>query len=371
MSPLRSILVLLLGTGLLAAGQKPVADDAAERLAMAVDALTRLEGVDLSQNPALQERVLKVLEKTRGTPGFVRLVKHFGLTGQEPGLLEVAAVQPKEENGIEAARLVLAGDRKDTIRPLLEKNDAKAAALAEALGNTGHRSAVPFLLPILNSTTASPELRRQAVLALVKSSEGARELLKLAKDATLSPELKSLALTELTQVRWEDLRSEANQLKGQSVVTLPPVAELLKMRGDPVNGQKVFQRASPGCNNCHVVQGQGTELGPNLSEIGGKLAKEALYQSILEPSAGISFGFEAFTLTLKDGDEAYGIIASETADEIVIKSVGGIVTRHKKNTIASRQKSTLSIMPAGLEAGMTVQELVDLVEYLGELKKAN
>jgi putative heme-binding domain-containing protein len=370
MSRLRPLLLVLLSLSWIYPGPKVSADEAADRLAIAVDALTKLEGVDLAKNPALQERVLKVLEKTRGTPGFVRLVKHFGLKGQEAGLLEVAMAQPKEENGIEAARLVLTGAQSDSLKISLEKNDAKAVALAEALGNTGHRSAVPFLLPLVNSSTASPELRRQAVLSLVKTSGGAKELLGLAKDGKLSPELNSLAVTELAQARWDDIRTEANHLKGQSVVALPPVAELLKMRGDPSNGQKVFQRASPGCNNCHVVRGQGTELGPNLSEIGSKLAKEALYQSILEPSAGISFGFEAFTLTLKDGDEAYGLIASETTDEVLLKSVGGVVTKHKKSNVVSRQKSTLSIMPAGLEAGMTVQELVDLVEYLSQLKKA-
>jgi len=347
------------------------ADEAADRLAIAVDALTRLEGVDLSKNPALQERVLKVLEKTRGTPGFVRLVKHFNLPGQELGLLEVAAAQPKEENAIEALRLVLASSQSTAIKTALDKNDAKSVALAEALGNTGHRNSASFLRPLLSSSTASPELRRQAVQSLAKTLEGAKELAALVKGNKLPGELRNLALTELTQVRWEDIRNEAIQLWGQTVVTLPPVGELLKRRGDPVNGQKVFQRASPGCNNCHVVQGQGTELGPNLSEIGSKLAKEALYQSILEPSAGISFGFEAFTLSLKDGEEAYGLIASETADEIAVKSVGGIITRHKKSNVASRQKSTLSIMPAGLEAGMTAQELVDLVEYLSELKKPN
>jgi putative heme-binding domain-containing protein len=118
-----------------------------------------------------------------------------------------------------------------------------------------------------------------------------------------------------------------------------------------------------------VVRGRGTELGPNLSEIGTKLGKDALYEAILDPSRGISFGFEAVTVTLKNGDEAYGLFASETADEVVVKGVGGIVTRIKKAEIASRQVSKLSLMPAGLQAAMTAQELVDLVEYLSSLKK--
>lgn len=72
---------------------------------------------------------------------------------------------------------------------------------------------------------------------------------------------------------------------------------------------------------------------------------------------------------MKDGDEAYGLIVSETADELAIKAVGGVVTRYPKSGIASRTKQKLSIMPSGLQQAMTKQELVDLVEYLASLKK--
>ena len=63
------------------------------------------------------------------------------------------------------------------------------------------------------------------------------------------------------------------------------------------------------------------------------------------------------------------MIASETADEVAVKAVGGIITRLKKSEVESRQQSKLSIMPAGLQAAMTTQDLVDLVEYLASLKK--
>jgi putative heme-binding domain-containing protein len=112
------------------------------------------------------------------------------------------------------------------------------------------------------------------------------------------------------------------------------------------------------------------ELGPNLSEIGTKLGREALLDAILDPSAGISFGYEAWTFMLKSGDEAYGLIASETADEIAVKNIGGLITRFKKSEIESRQQARQSIMPAGLQAAMSAQELADLVEYLAGLRKA-
>jgi len=63
------------------------------------------------------------------------------------------------------------------------------------------------------------------------------------------------------------------------------------------------------------------------------------------------------------------LIVSETNDELALKTVGGIVTRYKKEDISRRTKQKLSIMPAGLEQTMSVDELADLVEYLSSLKK--
>ena len=87
--------------------------------------------------------------------------------------------------------------------------------------------------------------------------------------------------------------------------------------------------------------------------------------------SGSSFGFEAWQLALRNGDEAYGLIVSETADELALKAIGGIVTRYKKNDIANRTQQKLSSMPAGLQQAMSLQDFVDLVEYLASLKHAS
>jgi hypothetical protein len=51
--------------------------------------------------------------------------------------------------------------------------------------------------------------------------------------------------------------------------------------------------------------------------------------------------------------------------------VGGIVTKCRPSEIARREKGQLSIMPAGIQQNMSTQDLVDLIEYLASLKKAN
>jgi putative heme-binding domain-containing protein len=141
------------------------------------------------------------------------------------------------------------------------------------------------------------------------------------------------------------------------------------LKVDPANGAKVFRKPEVNCIGCHRINNEGADFGPALSEIGTKLAKEAIYEAILDPSSGIAFGFEGWSLELKNGDEATGIITSETTDEVVLKMQTGISTHYKKADITKRTKSNLSLMPSGLQQAMSQQDLVDLVEYLSTLKK--
>jgi putative heme-binding domain-containing protein len=150
---------------------------------------------------------------------------------------------------------------------------------------------------------------------------------------------------------------------------LPPIAELARRKGDAARGAEIFRRPTVACSHCHQVNGTGAEFGPNLSEIGTKLAKEAIYEAILDPSSGISFGYEAWQIALRNGEQTVGLLASETDDEIAIKVQSGLVTRYRKREVASRQKQPLSIMPNGLAQSLSQPELADLVEYLASLRR--
>jgi putative heme-binding domain-containing protein len=337
-----------------------------------LEALSRLKDIDLEANPAIKTVVLKVLEQMRGRPQFVEIVRDFKITGQGAALLQIASKDPNSQTGVEAMRLVLRENSLDLLKQSL--TGTNALPLAEALGNTGEKMIVPLLEPMVLDPAREPAVRRASIRALSKVREGAIALLDLAKNQKIPEELMLTTSTELSSVHWDDLRTQAAQVlpmqQGQDAHPLPPIAELVRMTGSASNGAGVFRRESVGCSKCHQVNGTGIDFGPNLSEIGTKLAKEAIYESILDPSAGIAFGYEAWTLELKSGDEAYGLIVSETADDLALKAVGGVVTHYKKNELAKRTRQKLSIMPGGLAKTMSVQELVDLVEYLSSLKKA-
>ncbi len=365
----------LLGTGLRGRGgdPSPAAGEAPARPpTIAWEALRRLQGIDLDANPAVKAALLKVLAQAQGTPQFVEIVDAFHLPGQHPALLDFALSHPNTGAGVRAMRLLLRDGDLTGVRAALTGPRARAAV--EALGHTADQRVVPMLAPLVSDSGRDLATRQAVVRALVQVQEGAAALLALARQGHLSPDLRLTASTELNMVRWPALKAEAAQVlplpQARNAQPLPPLALLAQMPGDATRGAAVFHRATVGCSNCHQVRGQGIDFGPNLSEIGTKLGKEALLEAILDPSAGIAFGYEAWQIELREGDEVYGLIASETPDELAMKTVGGIVTRYQKRDIVKRERQKLSIMPTGLQQAMTTQDLVDLVTYLASLKKA-
>src|SRR5262245_39938922 len=291
-----------------------------DKTAIALEALSRLKGIDLEANPTVKSAAERLLQQVRGRPEFLEIVRDFSMTNQEPGLLEVAVRNSHDSSGVEAARLLLEHQSFDLLRGGLQTSNA--TNLVVALGYTQMKEVIPLIESVMTDPGRDLELRKEVLRAMAKVQEGASKLLKLAEAGGLSQDLRPTATAELNAVRWPELKVEAARLlalpKALNAEPLPPLAELLRRQGDPKRGAEVFRREEVGCARCHQIDGQGIDFGPNLSEVGSKLGADALYQAILEPSAGIAFGYDAWQLELKGGEEAYGLLNSETAEEIAI-----------------------------------------------------
>lgn len=142
----------------------------------------------------------------------------------------------------------------------------------------------------------------------------------------------------------------------------------MKLKGDTAKGKAIYAKAESTCTLCHRVGDLGADFGPGLSEIGSKLGKDVLWESLLNPNAGVSMGFETWSITLKNGQAAMGIIRSETRDELVLALPGGVANTFEKKQIEKREKLPTTMMPTGLQAMFSQEDLVNLVEYLASLK---
>lgn len=350
---------LVLGAG--AAQAAEPAPPAAAR----IDVLMRMENAD---NPAVRAALNRALDATRGTPQFLELVRHFSLTDQSAGLIDLAIAHADDSAGAEALQYVIESDGIEALKQSLK--GPRAAAVVQALENVSDESVPAMLAPILADGARELTVRRAAVRALARTETGAASLLAMARSKTLADDVKPLVSAELAAVRWPEIKDEAAQLLPVAAPTtgsIPSLETVQALKGDAALGEKVFQGAA-GCAACHQVNGKGVPFGPELTEIGDKYGKQALYANIVDPNAGIAFGYEGWQITLKNGT-AYGFIASETADEIQVKAPGNIITRYRTSDVIERKSVPGSIMPAGLLAAVGAQDIADLLEFLSNLKK--
>ena len=129
---------------------------------------------------------------------------------------------------------------------------------------------------------------------------------------------------------------------------------------------KHFLTQAAKCLVCHKVQGKGGDVGPDLSQVGGKFDRTHLIESILDPSAQIPEGFYATTIATTAGRFLTGIVKAESAEEILLLDVEGkrvTIPVHEINCAVSK----VSLMPMGLADGMTPAEFTDLIAFLASL----
>jgi putative heme-binding domain-containing protein len=341
--------------------------------ALIVETLLRLDSVDLEAKPKTKAAVLRFLKAHPGSEQFFQLLERFTFPGADDVLMDLAVAQPGETAGVKAADLLVKRDDGKRIAQTIAGDDSvRAAALITALGNVGGKQVIDKLTPLVTDTARPLAVRSAAATALGKSKSGEAYLLSLAKDKKLPADLNFTVANLLFASALPDVRAEAAkylQLPASAgAKPLPPLGELLKMQGDVAHGKELFGTTAT-CNKCHIVADQGKDVGPNLSEIGSKLSKDALLVAILDPSAGISHNFETFVAVTDDGKVISGILVSKTDDEVVLKDAEAIVHTLKTADLEELKKLSTSLMPADLQKLMSAQDLVDVVEYLMTLKK--
>jgi putative heme-binding domain-containing protein len=168
--------------------------------------------------------------------------------------------------------------------------------------------------------------------------------------AAAEPFFKKLAVDETAQ--------------RQKLAELAGVSE----KGDKERGRQLFFGRKALCAACHAVKGEGERIGPDLTKIGSLRTEADLLESVLFPSSSIARGYESVTVHTKDGQSQSGLIRRETADAVFLITTDRTERRYARANIESLEPSRTSIMPQGLEAQLSRQELGDLIAFLRSLK---
>ncbi|MEB2309938.1 MAG: c-type cytochrome [Candidatus Brocadiaceae bacterium] len=166
-------------------------------------------------------------------------------------------------------------------------------------------------------------------------------------------------------MKYKDKIPEASKKKVKPWV--PPIVV------DAAEGEKVFfdETRPVTCGKCHVVNGKGKKVGPELTGIGAIQTAEYFIESILKPSAKIVKGYETMYVITADGIPYNGLIKSETEDELVLlKEESGEIEEVviPKPEIAEMKKQEVSIMPGNIGELLSVRDFYGIVSFLQSLK---
>jgi putative membrane-bound dehydrogenase-like protein len=336
------------------------------------ESLARLSKLDVKSNPEALKAVSDMLDRTKGTPAFVEMLGRFNVPGHNAELLAMAQKTPNDQLGVDAMRLLVDRDLKLVKSALESKNLDSVASTLAALGNAANPKANDMLLAIVKDAKADLELRRQATRVLGKNRNGAVDLVNMERKKQLPKDLHAAASAVLHQATWKDVKTSANKLfplpAAKDNATLPAIADLVKLKGDAIRGKDLFAKAGT-CANCHIVNGAGKDVGPNLSEIGKKLSADALFESILYPSAGISHNYETWVVETKKGEVVQGLMVSQSPTEVIVKEATGLTKTLPRADVETMATSPISLMPADLTKNLSSQDLADVVGYLQTLKE--
>ena len=164
--------------------------------------------------------------------------------------------------------------------------------------------------------------------------------------AAKDPAVKALAERLLTVSARPEALAEASQ-----ALALKPV---------PAEGRAVFNAV---CASCHRLEREGHAVGPDLFDI-RRQTKENILFHIVNPDAEIAPAFTSYLAEAKDGRILSGILVGDTPTSITLRGPLGVEATLLRADLAKLESLPSSLMPTGLEAGLSKQQLADLLAYL-------
>ncbi len=298
-----------------------------------------------------------------GNPGAIELlqsVMNAPDRSREDRTQSMGALVAAEENEsvLAAAGKILRDSkskpefRRDVLSALANLNDPKVADVV--LASLGDQS---------------PALRRDAIELLAGRPDWGTALVSAVKAGTVNKaEINPLQATKLAAANaelkpaiaeiWGAIRSERNPQREQVIAKTRTLVS--NKQGDWKNGEKVFARA---CAACHKLHGKGNLIGPDIST-SGRGTLDQLLSNVLDPNLVIGEDYQARIVKTKDGRSIMGLPVEDNEQRVIIRPPTGKDETIPRSQIDAVDVLPISLMPEGLEATMSEQELIDLINYL-------
>jgi putative membrane-bound dehydrogenase-like protein len=275
-----------------------------------------------------------------------------------------------------AKRLIGLEDNSDTAELVLKQVNlltppALAAGLVNSLGESRRERTGEIVLE--HWKELSPSVRRAAIAVLMRRGEWAMALLEAVQR-------ERIGRTDLAPEHWSQLKQNPNRAVARRAERLAEITvgisadreevvkkllPLAKEKGNVARGKEVY---TANCAVCHIFNGEGGKVGPDLTGIASRDRMDILTE-ILDPNRSVEANYRLWTVMTKDGQTFSGRLEAETQTTVEVLDTTAQKHVVQRKDIASLEASQLSIMPAGFES-LPPDDLKALVEYLAQPHEA-
>lgn len=251
---------------------------------------------------------------------------------------------------------------------LLDEESFRLRAL-QTLGRFDDPRIANELIPRLEGW---PTAERTAALQTLTGRAGyAASLLKSVGEGKVKREqlnayhIRQLSLLRSPEVdglvarQWGRLRASPADRAAAIGKLLKTFEEAPLWAYDGKAGQGHFTRL---CASCHVLKGEGTRLGPDLTGAGANGIGYYL-ENIIDPNAVVGSDFQMTEVETREGRVLSGVIQGETADSLILRTATEQQIL-RKSELARRRTSEVSLMPEGLLESLSPREQIELLKYL-------
>ncbi len=147
-----------------------------------------------------------------------------------------------------------------------------------------------------------------------------------------------------------------------------------KPAGSAVHGKELFY-GDANCSLCHMVEGKGGRVGPELTSVGGSRTREAIIDSVRNPSRRLAWGlteatkefpqeYETITVVTVDGKQIKGVALNEDSFSVQMMDASEKIYLLEKDKLRSFKKSRQSLMPTYDPDVLSNKDLEDIVAFL-------
>lgn len=166
-------------------------------------------------------------------------------------------------------------------------------------------------------------------------------------------------LSELLAGVWGEVR-ESDEAKRKLIEDwTAKLDEETLSEADLVKGRQLYAGI---CGACHLMYGEGGQIGPDLTG-SGRSDLGYLLENIFDPNAVVSTDYQMSILTMNDGRVLTGVVSAETGKTVSLRQTTDELTLERSN-IEKREVSPVSMMPEGLLLAFGEEQVRDLIAYL-------